>query len=124
MPSQPASHVCGNCTRSHDPSLSTCPFCGAPAGSAATPGPGSILDGKYEILSFLGGGSMGNVFKARHLDGGKRYSDWRRAFANSLRANWYGLWAIDPDGSCRLTAKGQQAKRVQESEQRTEQAAA
>src|SRR5688500_11031540 len=29
--------------------------------------PGTILDGKYEIISRLGGGGMGEVFKARHL---------------------------------------------------------
>ena len=30
-------------------------------------GPGTVLDGKYEILNRLGGGGMGDVFKAKHV---------------------------------------------------------
>lgn len=37
-----------------------------PFGSSSL-GPGMVLDGKYEILSRIGAGGMGEVFKARHL---------------------------------------------------------
>jgi serine/threonine protein kinase len=36
-------------------------------GGFSPPGPGTVLDGKYEILSRIGVGGMGEVFKARHL---------------------------------------------------------
>ena len=38
-----------------------------PFGSSTNLGPGMVLDGKYEILNRLGGGGMGEVFKARHV---------------------------------------------------------
>ncbi|MFM0647957.1 hypothetical protein PQR14_26875, partial [Paraburkholderia bryophila] len=48
-------------------------------------------------------------FKARYLDGHKRYKDWRKVFRNSVRGNWFRLWYIKPDGSG-LTTQGMQAK--------------
>lgn len=56
-------------------------------------------------------------FKQRAAESEKRYADWRRAFLNSLRGNWYGLWMLHADGACSLTTKGVQAKRVHEAMQ-------
>ena len=36
--------------------------------SAAQAGPGSVLGGRYRLASRIGGGSFGNVFRARHLE--------------------------------------------------------
>lgn len=38
-----------------------------PNESPSSLGPGTVLDGKYEIVSRIGAGGMGEVFKARHL---------------------------------------------------------
>lgn len=51
-------------------------------------------------------------FKARQTAGAKRYRDWRQAFRNSLRSNWYGLWIVEAGGTCKLSSKGLQAQRV------------
>jgi len=51
-------------------------------------------------------------FKARHSEPGKRYKDWRKAFRNSVRSNWYKLWFIREGGHCGLTTQGMQAKAV------------
>lgn len=53
-------------------------------------------------------------FKVRNAESRKRQRDWRRTFLNSLRGNWYGLWLLNADGSCNLSTKGVQAKRVHE----------
>lgn len=53
-------------------------------------------------------------FKTRHAESKKRYRDWRAALLNSIRGNWYGLWLLHSDGTCRLSTKGEQARRVQQ----------
>ena len=48
----------------------------------------------------------------RSRESGKRYKDWRKAFRNCVRANWYKLWFIAPDGSVSLTTQGMAAQKV------------
>lgn len=51
-------------------------------------------------------------FRDRHLENSaKRYRDWRAAFRNSVRDNWFRLWRY-ADGQCVLTVQGEQAARV------------
>jgi hypothetical protein len=51
-------------------------------------------------------------FRDRHLENTtKRYRDWRAAFRNSVRDNWFRLWRY-ADGQCVLTVQGEQAARV------------
>jgi hypothetical protein len=51
-------------------------------------------------------------FRERHLENpAKRYRDWRAAFRNSVRDNWFRLWRY-ADGQCVLTVQGEQAARV------------
>lgn len=51
-------------------------------------------------------------FRERHLDNpAKRYKDWRAAFRNCVRDNWYRLWRY-VDGQAVLTVQGEQAARV------------
>lgn len=53
------------------------------------------------------------VFKDRYTNGekGKRktYSDWRAAFLNCIKADWFRLWRVDADGRYSLTSAGLQA---------------
>jgi hypothetical protein len=50
----------------------------------------------------------------RRRSGGKRQADWRQTFRNSVEGNWFGLWALTPDGACVLTTKGRQARAYHE----------
>lgn len=53
------------------------------------------------------------VFKDRHLnaDKDKRYKDWGKTFANSVKDRWYKLW-FDDSGEVKWTSTGLQEKRV------------
>lgn len=53
-------------------------------------------------------------FTARHsAEGAKMYKDFRRAFRNCVRGNWYRLWVCDANGY-RLSTNGEQAQRARE----------
>jgi hypothetical protein len=48
-------------------------------------------------------------FKERHVENKKTYKDWRAAFGNSVRGNWFKFWYFDA-GECKLNTAGQQAQ--------------
>lgn len=60
-------------------------------------------------------------FRSRHIESDKKYRDWRQAFRNCARANWYRLWWVEGDGSYTLTTVGHMVKRRVEAEQARQQ---
>jgi len=50
-------------------------------------------------------------FEERYLEKDKKYADWRAAFRNCVRGNWFKLWWITPTGEYQLTTTGMQAKK-------------
>lgn len=42
----------------------------------------------------------------------KRQKDWRAHYRNAVRNNWLKLWWFSPEGDCRLTTAGEQARRA------------
>lgn len=50
-------------------------------------------------------------FKDRHITSTKRYNDWRRAFRNCVKDNWYRMWFVNNDGAVALTTVGELARR-------------
>lgn len=64
------------------------------------------------------------VFKRKHLELQattgvcKTYADWRQAFRNAVRENWYRLWYADQQpGGYALTTAGTQEQRLANEEQ-------
>ena len=41
-----------------------------------------------------------------------RKINWRAHYRNAVKGNWYKLWWFTPDGDCKLTTAGEQAKRA------------
>lgn len=61
-------------------------------------------------------------FKALRIDTAKRQADWRRAFRNSVRGNWYKLWFIAEGQPAQLTTTGRQARAAFEAQRAAEHA--
>lgn len=51
-------------------------------------------------------------FATRYSGHTKRYADWRAAFRNCVRSNWFKLWRIASGGEYQLTTEGEMARRV------------
>lgn len=54
-----------------------------------------------------------HAFRERYLNDDnfkrKMYINWRQAFLNSVKGNWFKLWAVDADGKVVLTTVGKLA---------------
>lgn len=59
--------TCNACGATYRGAVETCPNCHAGIERAPELRPGQTVDGKYEILSLIGVGGMGEVFKVRHI---------------------------------------------------------
>ena len=51
-------------------------------------------------------------FKAAYLPGDKNYADWRAAFRNAVRKNYYKLWFVREGDQAAWTSVGEQARRA------------
>ena len=76
----PPATSCPTCHSRFSPDGRFCPFDGTPLVAAVGWDPssdallGSLIDGRYEVLSVIGEGGMGTVYEVRHRHLGKRFA--------------------------------------------------
>jgi len=76
----PRATSCPACGSRFSPDGRFCPFDGTPLVAASGWDPssdallGSVIDGRYEVLSVIGEGGMGTVYEVRHRALGKRFA--------------------------------------------------
>ncbi|HEX2869683.1 MAG TPA: protein kinase [Polyangiaceae bacterium] len=76
----PPATSCPTCHSRFSPDGRFCPFDGTPLVAAVGWDPGSdallgsLIDGRYEVLSIIGEGGMGTVYEVRHRALGKRFA--------------------------------------------------
>ncbi len=94
---------CIHCRSEIDPKYKACPFCGEPVTDFLRRHLEAPIDGKYQILSRLGVGGMGEVYKVLHLH------------LNSIRVIKLMRAAIesDPGAHERFLREAQLATRIQ-----------
>ncbi|MGE0322068.1 MAG: serine/threonine-protein kinase [Polyangiaceae bacterium] len=77
---EPIAKLCPDCGHQFSGEARYCPFDGAPLehrgkwDRSGDPLLGSIVDGRYEVLSVLGEGGMGTVYRVRHTTLGRAFA--------------------------------------------------
>jgi serine/threonine protein kinase len=93
--------TCPQCGASYEPGLRFCPRDGQVLEDAPQDFVGQVLDGQYEIESFVARGGMGTIFRARHILLGDRVAI--KMLRPEFRAN--------PEWLRRFQREGQAARR-------------
>lgn len=55
-------------------------------------------------------------FREAYTSSKKKQSDFPKTYRNAVKGNWYKLWWFTPEGECKLTTPGEQARRAAEAQ--------